>query len=86
MKWCRHMDFSKDCLPLDERSHVAIMMKHDWQFCPICSAPRPKERTLEEKMADRLNGFYKHRLIEADILTIAHALSQTAEEHFRDKT
>ena len=88
MKWCEHLKQEEKGVwwITYPRGGYSWTIGDENMFCPICGTPRPKEKTLEEKMADRLNGFYKHRLIEADIWTIANALTSVANEHFNSKT
>lgn len=46
--WCEHM---KDCvIHFFDGKHYHV--ESEWQFCPICAAPRPKPVDLIEELAE----------------------------------
>ena len=88
MKWCKHMDFSKECIPATQHSHIAVEIRHEWQYCPICAAPRPKEISLREKLAERLREYCQsipaHQFYHTPYyLNLADIAIRTIKEHER---
>ncbi len=48
-KWCNHITMLKCGVATD-----SIEYRSDWQFCPKCGTPRPKEIGLREKLSNKL--------------------------------
>jgi hypothetical protein len=84
-EWCYHLQNRGEGLKLYQdganKSHI-LGQSHTtyFQFCPICGAPRPTEKTLEQKFREYL--FTRYPLIKNDDVVW---LVKTAEEHYGGK-
>ena len=73
MKWCEHVDAREQCT-----FEIAGM-----KFCPTCGTPRPKEKSLAEKLREQ---FYT----PATTIPVAECdrwerVAKVAEEHFETR-
>ena len=75
MVWCEHIVFDMNrwmCKPSDGY-YTAFQ---EWLFCPICSAPKPKELSKVEKLSKALREqFYG---IPSDVESRWEAVAQAA--------
>lgn len=85
MKWCEHsfevlgeMRFYREIRVGIAKQTGSVVVGNNWHFCPICGTPRPKEKSLAEKMKESVYA------------TVAcgwddyQKLEKIAEQHFLD--
>lgn len=68
--WCEHMD--------NYKSEKWYLADKEFQFCPVCGTPKPKEESLEEKFETFWN------LAKFNNQTIFKDLASVARKHFKD--
>lgn len=69
MKWCEHFPDGV----------IKAYWGHEWNFCPICGNPRPKEKTLEEKFGEFWGTNLQRNKSAYETL---HQMAKIAEEHY----
>lgn len=62
------------------KSGKKIEIQDDWQFCPVCAAPRPLPK---KSLAEKLRGAYPGSVV-IDVMAVSNAQAKTAVEHFSE--
>lgn len=67
--WCKHIEWTKfygiDAWALI--GNPVVVVPDSWNICPVagCHAPRPKEISLREQLAERLhNKYYQNQNVK----------------------
>lgn len=78
-KWCEHTftGILSGQLRLD--SGTGPCVQDDWNFCPICGTPRPKEKELWEKMKE---AWLASETCCDDSFKL---MARVSEQHFKEK-
>ena len=58
-RWCEHLEASPKLYNKHLDPMALVFRGEYWQFCPICSTPRPKSKTLEEKVAEEIRAYQR---------------------------
>ena len=86
--WCSHVNNNCESGKWSAEDYAAPYFQRNYyvsdnvKFCPICAAPRPVEKSLEEKFRD----WFVEEKSNKDFCSLAsESLSKIAEEHYRGK-
>lgn len=81
MKWCEHMIYDPDCGLKDKW----VLRKYEhWMFCPACSAPRPENTELIEKVSRAIESSVRFTIDKDKLTRMAQAAISAIEEHKRE--
>lgn len=84
MEWCEHLIKGESFYNKHLDPYSLVFKGEHWKFCPICGAPRPKEKSLQEK----IDSILMRHLFRSEIYTthsVSIELTRIAEEHFLQK-
>ena len=89
-KWCEHIKGQEGTIYTTinyDFGRCSTSVPFYINFCPICGTPRPKEKSLEEKLEAVFNS-HSHETCElhkSSHCSVIKHLAETAEAHFKEK-